>query len=74
MTEADERQSLSQRAEQAGWRRRDVDNVDVYLRGPDRIRVIWRGSGAISGASRFEDDILATYTRELATVDVWLTK
>lgn len=74
MTEADERQELSQLAEQAGWRRRDVDHVDVYLRGSARVRVIWRGTSAISGASLFQDDILATYTRELATVNGWLTR
>ena len=74
IAEADERQGLSQLAEQSGWQRRDIDHVDVYLRGPTRIRVIWRGASAISGASLYHDDILTTYTRDLPTVSGWLTR
>lgn len=74
MTTTDERHDLGQTAESSGWVRRDLDRVDVYQRGNDRIRVIWRGSDAISGASRFQDDIMATYTRDLKTVDAWLKR
>ncbi|GAS87333.1 hypothetical protein [Mycolicibacterium brisbanense] len=74
MTTTDERRDLSQVAESSGWARRDLDRVDVYQRGNDRIRVIWQGSNAISGASRFQDDIMGTYTRDLATVSNWLTR
>jgi hypothetical protein len=74
MTTTDERRDLSQVAESSGWARRDLDRVDVYQRGNDRIRVIWQGSNAISGASRFQDDIMATYTRDLKTVSNWLTR
>lgn len=74
MTTTDERRDLSQVAESSGWSRRDVDRVDVYQRGNDRIRVIWQGSNAISGASRFQDDIMVTYTRDLPTVNSWLKR
>lgn len=74
MTEVDERQGLTQLAEQAGWQRHDTDRVDVFVRGSSRVRVIWRGTTAISGASIYHDDILTTYTRELPTVNGWLTK
>jgi hypothetical protein len=34
--------------------------------------VIWRGDDAISGGTRFQDDIMEQYTRELDTVRAWL--
>lgn len=74
MTTTDERHDLAQTAESTGWARRGLERVDVYQRGNDRIRVIWQGSNAISGASRFQDDIMATYTRDLKTVNGWLTR
>ena len=74
MTTTDERHDLAQTAESTGWARRDLERVDVYQRGNDRIRVIWQGPNAISGASRFQDDIMATYTRDLKTVNSWLTR
>lgn len=74
MTAADERQEQNQLAEQAGWRRNDLDRVDVYLRGDTRIRVIWRGTDAISGATLYQDDIMTTYTRDLPTVNGWLKR
>ena len=74
MTASDERQSLHRIAEEKGWQRvdRDRDRVDVYVRGASRIRVIWRGDDAISGASVFQDDNLTLYTRRLADVTGWL--
>lgn len=50
------------------------ERVDVYLRGQTRIRVIWRGSDAISGGSRYQDDQLETYSRDYATVKGWLAR
>jgi hypothetical protein len=47
--------------------------VDVYLRGAQRVRVIWQGDATISGASRFQDDIMESYTRELGTVRAWMS-
>ncbi|MGV9803118.1 hypothetical protein ACWDTP_34190 [Mycobacterium sp. NPDC003449] len=74
MTTTDERHELGKLAEVGGWRRRDVDRVDVYQRDTNRIRVIWQGQGAISGASLHQDDIMTTYTRDLPTVRRWLNR
>lgn len=74
MTTTDERHELGKLAELSGWRHRDVDRVDVYQRGANRIRVVWQGSSAISGATLYLDDIMTTYTRDLATVNNWLTR
>jgi hypothetical protein len=74
MDTVEERQGLNQAAEDSGWERRDLDRVDVFARGPNRIRVIWRGTDAISGASLYTDDILASYTRDLSTVGGWLRR
>jgi hypothetical protein len=74
MTADDERRQQNQFAEQSGWQHRDLDRVDVYARGGTRIRVIWQGPSAISGASMYHDDILTSYTRDLATVNGWLRR
>jgi hypothetical protein len=69
---ADERSALAECTAQGGWQRRQDDRVDIYLRGPQRVRVIWQGDEAISGATRFHDDVMETYTRELSTVRGWM--
>jgi hypothetical protein len=69
---ADERSALAESTAGSGWQRRQDDRVDIYLRGPQRVRVIWQGDEAISGASRFQDDIMENYTRELSTVRAWM--
>ena len=74
MTTTDERHEISQLAESGGWLHRDVDRVDVYQRGPNRIRVVWQGQTALSGATLYQDDIMTTYTRELATLNGWLKR
>jgi hypothetical protein len=74
MAATEERQALAELGEQQGWSVRESGSADVYLRGTARIRVIWQGDLAISGASVYYDDILGTYTRELATVRNWLQK
>lgn len=74
MTAVDERQSLQQVAEQAGWDRIDRDRVDIYARGTTRVRVIWQGDAAISGASLFHDDVMTTYSRQLKDVTGWLRR
>ncbi|MBS1694918.1 MAG: hypothetical protein JST91_22130 [Actinobacteria bacterium] len=70
----DERTSLNQAAGDAGWEHRDLDRVDVFARGASRIRVVWQGSSVISGATMYQDDILASYTRDLSTVGGWLKR
>ena len=74
MAETNERAALAQTTEAVGWRRRVDDRVDVYLRGATRVRVIWRGDDSISGGSRFQDDIMESYSRDLATVKGWLAR
>lgn len=74
MTAVDERRELQQLAEQGGWRRNDLGRVDLFLRGDTRVRVIWRGADAISGATLMQDDVMMTYTRELTAVNNWLKR
>jgi len=73
-TTTDLRSELAEITAAAGWDRRIDDRVDIYLRGQTRVRVIWRGDDAISGASRFQDDNLETYSRDLGTVKGWLAR
>lgn len=72
MTESNPRSALAQECVQAGWEHRTDERVDVYQRGVNRVRVIWQGDDKISGASRFLDGTMETYTRELDTVKGWL--
>jgi hypothetical protein len=71
---ANERAALAEVSEGVGWHRRIDERVDVYVRAPFRVRVIWRGDDAISGGSRFQDDVMESYSRDLATVKGWLTR
>ena len=73
-TTTDLRSELAEITAAAGWNRRIDDRVDIYLRGQTRVRVIWRGDDAISGGSRFQDDNLETYSRDLDTVKGWLAR
>jgi hypothetical protein len=74
MSGIDERQAISAAGEEKGWHRRESDRVDIFIRGRYRVRVIWRGSDAISGASLFDDEMYEAYTRDLAKVRTWLKK
>lgn len=71
MTETNERTALAESSEAAGWSRRIDESVDVYLRGPSRVRVIWSGD-ALAGGSRFQDGIMEAYSREMSAVKGWL--
>lgn len=72
----EERQTLAELGTTQGWSVRESGNADIYLRGPFRIRVIWQGDSAISGASvnSLESTDAYAYTRELANVRTWLQK
>ena len=74
MSGTDERQTLSEAGAEKGWQRQESDRVDVYRRDRYRVRVIWQGSDAISGASLFDHDMYESYTRDLAKVRTWLKK
>ncbi|GAC1399840.1 MAG: hypothetical protein NVSMB60_12530 [Mycobacterium sp.] len=74
MTATDERQALADFAETAGWHRRNVERTDHYARGGIRVQVLWQGNEAMSGSSLYHDDNLTAYTRDLSTVQGWLTR
>jgi hypothetical protein len=74
MTTTDLRSELAEVTAAAGWVRRIDDRVDIYVRGQTRVRVIWQGDDVISGGSRFQDDNLETYSRNLETVKGWLSR
>jgi hypothetical protein len=74
MTAIDERQTLADFAETAGWHRRGVDRTDYYDKAGVRVQVLWQGTEAISAGSLYHDDILTTYTRDLSTVKGWLRR
>jgi hypothetical protein len=38
------------------------------------VRVIWAGNDVISGGSRFHDDTLEAYSRDVDTVKAWLNR
>lgn len=73
-TASDERQALSEFAEQNGWRRDEHEHVDLYIRGLYQVQVVWQGDSAISGASHHEDSIMLAYTREPNKIRAWLAK
>ncbi|MCG5433264.1 hypothetical protein LV457_13345 [Mycobacterium sp. MYCO198283] len=71
---SDERRKLAEAAEPAGWRRRTDERVDIYLRDPVRVRIIWRGDDAISGGTLFHDNMMMAYSRDFGTVSGWLKR
>jgi hypothetical protein len=73
VADATERQALAEFTEERGWNRRVSDRVDIFERGTARIRVIWQGDEAISGGSRYQDDGMEQYSRDLTTVKGWLS-
>ncbi|MBU3705328.1 MAG: hypothetical protein FGM50_01425 [Mycobacterium sp.] len=75
MPETSERQALAALGEERGWSRRVSDErADIYMKGTVRIRVVWAGDQAISGASLFHDEWYESYTREPSTVSAWLKR
>ena len=36
--------------------------------------VIWTGDDVLTGSSRYQDDLMETYTRELDTLKSWLAR
>ncbi|MDT5081908.1 MAG: hypothetical protein QOJ80_6545 [Mycobacterium sp.] len=74
MAGSSERTALAEVSEGVGWQRRVDERVDIYVRGLVRVRVIWQGDDAISGGSRFQDDVMESYSRDLTTVKGWLSR
>jgi hypothetical protein len=73
MNATNDRQALSQLAEESGWQRREVDRTDFYRRGIRDIEVLFT-EDKLAGGALFEDLHLLTYSREMATIQGWLTK
>lgn len=73
-TATDERHTLCEVAESQGWKRRQGERSDAFSKGTVRIRVVWQGDAAISGATLFHDEIYESYSRDLATVRAWLKR
>lgn len=74
MAVSGERQALLKYGEERGWKARTAERADVFTRDKIRVRVIWQGDEAISGASFFDDEMYETYTRDLDKVRAWLTR
>jgi hypothetical protein len=74
MTATVERAEVSDLASQGGWQHRDSERIDYFSRQPERVRIVWQGSDAISGGMLYRDGILMSLTRELDTVQGWLKR
>jgi deoxyribodipyrimidine photolyase-like uncharacterized protein len=73
MTAANDRQALSEVAEQSGWRRRQVDRTDFYRRGLRQIELLFT-EDKLNGGTLYEDLHLLTYTRSMSTIESWLNR
>ncbi|BBY35558.1 hypothetical protein BST33_04145 [Mycolicibacter minnesotensis] len=73
-TATDVRATLSETAEQHGWRRTQRERVDIYSRGIYHVHAIWRDSSTLNGGAHYEDSILLTYTTELPKTLGWLAR
>jgi hypothetical protein len=68
-----DRQALSEIAEQAGWQRRQLDRTDIYRRGARDVEVLFT-EDKLNGGGLYEDLSLLTYTRDKATIESWLNR
>ncbi len=73
MSATNDRQALSEIAEQSGWQRRQVDRTDFYRRGAREVEVIFT-EDKLNGGTLYEDLSMLTYTRDKATIESWLTR
>jgi hypothetical protein len=73
MSATNDRQALSEIAEQSGWQHRQVDRTDFYRRGAREVEVLFT-EDKLTGGSLYEDLHLLTHSRDKATVEGWLTK
>ncbi|HEX9176879.1 hypothetical protein [Mycobacterium sp.] len=73
MSATNDRQALSEIAEQSGWQRRQVDRTDFYRRGAREVEVLFT-EDKLNGGSLYEDLRMMTYTRDKATIESWLTR
>jgi hypothetical protein len=73
MSATKDRQALSELAEQAGWQRRQVDRTDFYRRGLREVELFFTAD-KLNGGALYEDLSMLTYSREMETVQAWLTR
>lgn len=74
MSATNDRQHLSEIAEQSGWQqRRQLDRTDFYRRGARNVEVLFT-AGKLTGGTLYDDVHLLTHTRDKAKVEGWLTK
>jgi hypothetical protein len=73
MSASNDRQTLSQIAEQSGWQRRQLDRTDFYRRGVREVEVHFT-EDKLNGGALYEDLSLLTYSREMVTIEKWLTR
>jgi hypothetical protein len=68
-----DRQTISALAEESGWQRRQLDRTDFYRRGLREVEVLFTAD-KLNGGTLYEDLHLLTHSREMATVEGWLTR
>ena len=73
MSATNDRQALSEIAEQSGWQRRQLDRTDFYRRGTRKVEVLFTAD-KLNGGTLYDDVHLLTYSRDKAKVEGWLTK
>ncbi len=73
MSPTTDRQALSELAEQSGWQRRQLDRTDFYRRGVREVEVLFT-EDKLTGGALYEDLHLLTHTRDMVTVQGWLTR
>lgn len=73
-TTTDARETLSEKAEQLGWRRTRRERVDIYSRGIYQAHAIWSDNNTFNGGAHYEDSILLAYTTELTKIQIWLER
>lgn len=74
MVEIDERKAVATVAQETGWHHRIADRSDYFDKGAVRVHIVWCGDTAINGGTLYHDDIMQTYSRDLATVQGWLKR
>lgn len=74
MVDTDERKAVATVAEEAGWHHRTADRSDYFNKGVVRVHIVWSGDTAINGGTLYHDDLMQTYSRDLATVRGWLKR
>jgi hypothetical protein len=73
VTVTNDRQAISEVAEQSGWQRRQLDRTDLYRRGTRQVEVLFTAD-KLNGGTLYEDLHLRTHTRDKTIVENWLTR